>query len=58
MRRFPAKLFRGLGNNWQLKINWATMFLKMIAITKTYVYRREIRPSRLRGTPTFEPLDS
>jgi hypothetical protein len=38
MGRFPAKLFRALGNNGQLKINWATMFLKLIAITKTYVY--------------------
>jgi hypothetical protein len=37
MGRFPANLFRGLGNNGQLKINWAKIFLKMISITKTYI---------------------
>jgi hypothetical protein len=38
MGRFAAKLFRALGNNGQLKIDCAKMFLKLIAITKTYVY--------------------
>jgi hypothetical protein len=38
MGRFPAKLFRGMGNNGQLKINWAKMFLKTIPITTTFVY--------------------
>ncbi len=50
MGHFPTKLFRGLGNNGQLKINWATIFLKIIAITQTYVYRREIRHCRLRAS--------
>jgi hypothetical protein len=47
MGYFPAKLFRGLGNNGQLKINWATIFLKIIFITQTYAYRREIHHSQL-----------
>ncbi len=50
MGRFLAKLFRALGNNGQLKINWATMFLKLIAITKTYVYWTEIRQCQLRAS--------
>ncbi len=50
MGHFPAQLFRGLGNNGQLKINWATIFLKVISITQTHVYRREIRQCRLRGS--------
>jgi hypothetical protein len=33
-----------------LKINWATMFLKLIAITKTYVYWTEIRQYQLRAS--------
>jgi len=50
MGHFPAKFFRGMGNNGQLKINWGTIFLKIIAIPETYVYRREIRHCRLRGS--------
>jgi hypothetical protein len=50
MGHFLAKLFRGLGNNEQLKINWSTIFLKIIAITQTYVYRREIGHYRLRAS--------
>jgi hypothetical protein len=34
MGRFPAKLFLGVGSNGQLKNNWATFFLKLIAIAK------------------------
>jgi hypothetical protein len=66
MGRFPAKLFWEVGNNGQLKTNWATFFLKTYCHNEIEVYWRETRHSQIRGelslgtgpaSWTFKPVD-